>query len=157
MKERILRAVERTDVEAIYAIECASFFSPWSRKSIEAELANPLSFGKVLIVDGQLIGYYLGWCVIDECSLSTIAVAPSFRRGGWGKVLMEDFLREGKARGAEIFRLEVSVHNESALRLYRQWGFTVLRIRKNYYEAEAEDAYEMVVVRPAPLFTSEER
>ena len=46
----------------------------------------------------------------------------------------------------EIF-LEVRVSNLPALSLYRQLGFTVKGIRKDYYSEPKEDAYIMSFVK----------
>jgi GNAT superfamily N-acetyltransferase len=62
----------------------------------------------------------------NDFYLSRIGVAPSARRGGLGRRLLEMFLREGRDKGFSRFRLDVSADNERAIRLYRAAGFDVI-------------------------------
>jgi len=143
-----LRAMCEADIEAVYAIERSSFFTPWSKANMLAELDNRSACNRVLVVDGRLVGYYFSWHIAGESSLNNIAVAQDDRGRGYGDLLMRDFLLIGRARGAKELFLEVSVANAQALGLYRKYGFEIVAIRKNYYEAEHMDAYVLRRMEP---------
>jgi ribosomal-protein-alanine acetyltransferase len=93
--------------------------------------------------DGELVGYAVYGYDGDAFSLMNIAVVPSARRLGVGRALMEDFLAEAASEGVAEAWLEVSVANAPALALYREYGFTDVRIRPRYYQPEDEDAIVM--------------
>ena len=59
------------------------------------------------------------------------------------RALIEECFKRGMH---EIF-LEVRISNLSALSLYRQLGFTVKGMRKNYYSEPKEDAYIMSLIK----------
>lgn len=63
----------------------------------------------------------------SEFYLSRMGVTSSARGHGVGRRLMELFLQEGRCKGFSVFRLDVSLDNERAIRLYRAVGFTVAR------------------------------
>lgn len=62
----------------------------------------------------------------DEFYLSNIGVAASRRGEGLGRVLLGEYLAEGKANGYTRFRLDVDATNAPALRLYESIGFRIV-------------------------------
>ena len=64
----------------------------------------------------------------------TLAVAPAARQAGVGGQLVDRFLTESAARGAESAFLEVSEQNPTAQRLYARKGFVPQGKRARYYQ-----------------------
>ncbi len=62
----------------------------------------------------------------DEYYLSKIGVSCDCRGRGYGSLLMEAYLDRGIKRGLPKYRLDVSVGNETAIRCYEKYGFTVI-------------------------------
>jgi ribosomal protein S18 acetylase RimI-like enzyme len=60
-----------------------------------------------------------------EFYLSRIGVSSSARGCGVGRLLLEMFIQEGRGRGFNQCRLDVSTDNERAVRLYHAAGFAV--------------------------------
>lgn len=134
------------DLDRVYEIEKASFPKPWSIETLAKELTeNPHAKYRLLVDDGEILGYYGVWIVLDEVHLVSLAIAPEHRSKGYGKLLMEDLIEQAKIHQAAIIGLEVRVSNEAAINLYRAYGFEVGAIRESYYEDEGEDAYVMVL------------
>jgi len=77
--------------------------------------------------------------------LTTIAVAPEYRRRGLARMLMHEVERSFRARGISSVRLEVRVNNQTAQQLYEQIGYVVVQ-RINKYYSNGDDGYMMIKV-----------
>ena len=141
-----LAAMREADVDEVLLAERESFVDPWSRHAFLEEVLREAEGGysRVLRIDGELAAYMIAWYMFDEAHLANIAVRESFRGRGCARALLDDFLREGEARGALLAFLEVRAGNADAIRLYRGYGFRQVAVRKNYYQAQREDALVMV-------------
>lgn len=136
------------DAKEIFAIEMDCFSVPWSLDSIEAELINQEKKLYYVIEDTEgVVGYAGAWLVYDEGQITNIAIRPSARRQGFGATLTRALIDECFKRGMHEIFLEVRISNLSALSLYRQLGFTVKGMRKNYYSEPKEDAYIMSLIK----------
>jgi ribosomal-protein-alanine N-acetyltransferase len=93
-----------------------------------------------------VLGYAGGWLLVDEIHVSTIAVAPRWRRKGLAQLLLAELLKRGIALGARKATLEVRVSNVAAQKLYQKYGFRIVSKQKRYY-ADNEDAYIMATPR----------
>ena len=84
----------------------------------------------------------VGWNVGDEAEIARLGVVESQRGRGIGLRLVEQGLREFKARGVASVFLEVRASNTVAIRLYERAGFEEIARRPNYY-ADGEEARVM--------------
>ena len=136
------------DAKEIFAIEMECFSVPWSLDSIETELLNEDKNLYYVIEDTNgVVGYAGAWLVYDEGQITNIATRPSASRQGFGAKLTSALIEECFKRGMHEIFLEVRISNLSALSLYRQLGFTVKGMRKNYYSEPKEDAYIMSLIK----------
>ena len=136
------------DAKEIFAIEMECFSVPWSLDSIETELLNEDKKLYYVVEDANgVVGYAGAWIVYDEGQITNIAIRPSARRQGFGAKLTSALIEECFKRGMHEIFLEVRISNLSALSLYRQLGFTVKGMRKNYYSEPKEDAYIMSLIK----------
>lgn len=136
------------DEKEIFAIEMECFSVPWSLDSIETELLNEDKKLYYVVEDANgVVGYAGAWLVYDEGQITNIAIRPSARRQGFGAKLTSALIEECFKRGMHEIFLEVRISNLSALSLYRQLGFTVKGMRKNYYSEPKEDAYIMSLIK----------
>ena len=142
-----IRIATIDDAHAIYEIEHQSFSVPWSLESVLAELegaANKLYM--VICEDDHIVGYAGAWLVYDEGQITNIAILPSARGKGYGSKLTKQLIDECFSRGMHEIFLEVRISNLAALDMYRNLGFSVKGIRKDYYSEPTEDAYIMSLV-----------
>ena len=143
-----VRRATATDLDAVHAIEVASFSLPWSRSSL-----RDLSLGDstVLVVavdaDGDVVGFAVYIVAADEAELANLAVAPAARRAGVAAQLVDEVLARADAAGARQVFLEVRESNAAARALYARCGFHEVGRRRAYYRAPDEDA--LVLRRPA--------
>jgi ribosomal-protein-alanine N-acetyltransferase len=134
-----VRSLEQID--AVLAIEEASFTNPWTREMYLAELENPgVSFCFLANDAGHPIGFCSFWRVLDELHINNLAVVPERRRAGVASALLTFVLEEGARLGARRATLEVRRSNDAARYLYEQFGFTVAGVRRAYYTRPVEDA-----------------
>lgn len=138
----IVRAWEEKDIEAIADIERKSFADPWTEGMLADCLRFPIYHTFLVEEGGQVCGYGCLIVLFEDAELANIAVAPTYRGQGVGKLLMEKMRDYAKTLGAERMLLEVRVSNESAIGLYQKYGYERYGIRENYY-ADGEDAYLM--------------
>lgn len=112
----------------------ASFSDAWPASVFRAELerARTLALAS-LDPRGAVIGYALGWKVLDECELLSFAVRPGWRRRGVGSGLLRAYFARLLDRGVHSLRLEVRESNRSAQRLYRGLGMAHCGERRHYY------------------------
>ena len=143
--EVVIRRMNRDDLDAVTAIEKATFATPWSRESFRQELErNVAARYLVAETDSRVIGYAGAWVILDESHITNIAVLEAFRGRGIGKQLTQALLQYLSNLGACYATLEVRVSNERAQNLYKELGFINVGKRKRYYEDNGEDAFLMV-------------
>lgn len=151
MSEALIRRMELKDLDAVAAIEAATFARPWSRNSFEQELTrNVAARYLVAELDGTVVGYAGAWIILDESHVTNIAVEESCRGRGIGKQLTAGLMQYLSNLGAAYATLEVRVSNERAQNLYKSLGFVSIGKRKKYYEDNNEDAFLMVCEHMPP-------
>ena len=158
-----LRTARATDLAAIMAIEAPTFGTDaWSATTVSDELADPNTYYLVAFAPDSpddIVAYagLLSPRGAFESDIQTIAVAPSARGGGLGRVLMQTLITEARARGARETFLEVRADNPGARRLYERLGFTEIGVRPRYYQPDGVDAVVMrlVISAPQPMLASE--
>ena len=131
------------DVDAVCAIEEATFARPWSRASIENELTNSCARYVVLRRSGETVGYAGMWLVIDEAHVTNVAIRKDLRGQGLGEKLMRALIQLAADSGMIWMTLEVRRSNAAAQGRYRKLGFVDVGWRKRSYEDNGEDALLM--------------
>ncbi len=148
MDEVIIRPMTAGDLDAVTAIEAATFARPWSRESFQQELERNVA-ARYLVAEkeGSVIGYAGAWIILDESHITNIAVTEAERGKGIGRKLTGQLLQYLSNLGAVYATLEVRESNIRAQNLYRSLGFIQVGKRKKYYEDNQEDALLMVCDR----------
>ena len=137
-----IRELTENELAAAALIERSCLAEPWTLDALKQSLATPQFFAFVLETNGEIVGYVSGTSLFEDSELMRIAVLSSYRGKGYGRLLMERFLKSAAERGAERTFLEVRASNTAALGLYQSVGFMKNRLRKRYY-SDGEDALEM--------------
>lgn len=140
----LIRKMMLEDIPAVVELDRIAFSLPWPERSFRFEVAdNPVARCWVAEVDGRVVGMVVGWLLVDEIHIATIATHPDFRRQGIGRKLLSHTLRRAIEDGAQSSFLEVRASNLGAQELYRQFGYEPTGRRKRYYKDNDEDAILM--------------
>ncbi|GAA2363980.1 hypothetical protein GCM10010170_061390 [Dactylosporangium salmoneum] len=96
--------------------------------------------------DGErVVGYAgLAFAPPDEAWVQNVGVRKDAQRRGVGRRLLEALLGEARRLGARQVLLEVAVDNAAAQKLYAQYGFEAVGIRRGYYQPSNTDALVMM-------------
>lgn len=103
---------------------------------------------------GKIIGYIM-WRVektpsldslryVTKGHLVSIAVSQEYRKRGFAKALLSNSMSAIKKYKIQEYVLEVRVSNYNAIKLYEQFNFQIINIKKNYYR-DGESAYYMTL------------
>ena len=159
MTEPIIRRMTLEDAQAVWAIEDATFPTPWSLRDFEHEMReNPCARYLVAVKDDRIIGFAGIHIILDEGHITNIAITEAERGHGYGKALTQALLQYASDLGVQYVTLEVRENNEPAKALYKALGFFKVGVRKKYYENQT-DAHIMVTDNmppPDPDFTEAE-
>lgn len=140
-----VRSMRLADVDAVVAIETETFGSPWQRETFADLIDRPTV--ELLVMESEadgVIGYAVLWCVLEQAELANVALTSSWRGRGLGRYLVGRVLEVARGRGVSKMFLEVRSSNERASEIYRDFGFTEVGLRRDYYDAPKEDARIMM-------------
>ena len=133
----------------IAAIERACFSDPWTLSVLQSQLSpSPGHVFLAALEGGTVIGYAGLTHVLDEGSITNVAVAPAWRRQGIADALLGELERRARAPLLKLafLTLEVRAGNAPAIALYKKHGYKAVGRRKNYYEKPVEDALLMTLM-----------
>ncbi len=119
----------------------------WTRQELAELLASPGTRGALLDGDDGAIGFVLWRAVLDEAELLTIAVHPTARRRGAGRVLLDAAIAGAREAGAGVLLLEVGEDNPAARGLYDSTGFSTVGRRSAYYQRKDNARADALVMR----------
>lgn len=140
-----IKPMKKTDVDAVIALEEQAYGQHhWSKESFLSELSNDLaSYFSAFNENGELVAYCGCWKILEEAHITTIAVAPQYRRKHIAEALLKTAIDECYRAMIKFITLEVRVSNVAAIGLYEKYGFKSLGTRKGYYQDNNEDALIM--------------
>lgn len=146
--------LDASHLDAIMAIEQASYDFPWSRGNFADSIAEGYRC-QGLFVRSQadalpvLAGYSIVMRGVDEAHLLNIAVALAFRGQKIAVLLLQQLCAWARLQGLDYVWLEVRLSNLRAQQLYREFGMHTVGQRKNYYRTQ--DGHEDAIVMNYPL------
>jgi ribosomal-protein-alanine N-acetyltransferase len=128
------------------------FGESWTAAQCAGLLPMPGVWLTIAREGDAVVGFALSRQVINEAELLLLAVRERAQGRGIGKLLLERFAEQAKSRGADRLHLEVREGNH-AVKLYEDFGFTLVGRRRNYYngpDACTYDALTMAKVVAGP-------
>ena len=146
-----IRKMTLEDVPTVLMLDQISFSLPWPERSFRFELTeNIASRCWVAEVDGRIVGMVVGWLLVDEMHIATIATHPDYRRQGIASKLLLHTLWKSMDEGALTSFLEVRESNLTAQEMYLKFGYEKTGRRKRYYRDNDEDAILMLLKSLSP-------
>lgn len=140
----IIDKIKYEHINDMVSIEESNFRDAWDYKILYQETQLNKNSTYLGMFDHDYLVAYIGyWNMVDYFDIANVAVRKEYqRRGIASELLLEVFELAKEAMVNNIF-LEVSVKNESAIKLYEKHGYKIVRTIKNYYTVLKEDAYLM--------------
>ncbi len=139
--EFTIRPATETDLDAIYALECASFLDDrLSRRAVRRFAKAPQCPLLVARSASRVVGYIVISLPARARSarVYSLAVAAAHGRRGVGRELLHAAERYARAHGRAALRLEARYDNVAALALYEKLGYRHLGRYPGYYADGAE-------------------
>lgn len=130
-------------IPAVAELERICFGTHWTATNFPKELDNPRCFYYVTLKKQQPVGYLGFWQILEEAHITTVGVHPSIRKRHIAQRMLCFMMDDCLARDVHWITLEVKASNLQAQKLYQKFGFAVMGRRKNYYQADKEDALIM--------------
>jgi len=146
-----IRTATPDDFERIVELEnlCFSKEHAYTRRQLHYLLIKANSTVLVettgTLIRGFLIILYRRGTTV--AGIETINVDPTHRKKGIGLQLLSVAEEHLRKKGIQKIRLEVSISNNVAIKLYEHAGFQKIMLLKKYYHYDHEDsrdAYRMV-------------
>ena len=142
-----IRKMIEADIPAITNLEATCFKNPWPEREIRYELReNPVAQTLVSETsDGLIVGYLDFMITFDSATVNRLAVLPASRNKGIAQALLNEMVQicQKQETPVEWITLEVRNSNEAAKKLYSKNGWSVITVKKGYYD-DGEDAIYMV-------------
>lgn len=140
----VIRPMEIDDLKKVLEIEKQSFPVPWTYNMFCYELTrNRYARYFVLEKDREIIGYLGLWHKGASLHITNIAITEKFRMKGYGRKLLKFVEKIAATHKIRKISLEVGSSNRIAQDMYRKYGYKMIRVLKNYYQEEKEDALIM--------------
>lgn len=145
----VVRSAVAGDLERLVSLEEAAKPVPWGRAGIAGFIGRDPG---VIVVcpsadekpdGGEPAGFAISQWLADEMEILSIAVDPSRRRRGLGRMLMTAMAAIAEAHGRTSWILEVRETNTAARALYERCGFLKVGERRGYYRDTGESALLM--------------
>ena len=106
----------------------------WTQTQWEKELEKDSVTAMGIYFNNSLVGVCVLHKIFNEAEIRYLAVHPSYKRKGLGKILIYKIFNECRDENIKKIFLEVSLKNEQALSFYDYCGFETIHIRKKYYK-----------------------
>ena len=87
-------------------------------------------------LQNTIVGFAGIKIILDEAELMNIVVNKASRHSGIGTLLLNKLLEICKEKNLDSIFLEVNEKNLNAQKLYKNFGFETISIRKNYYNSD---------------------
>ncbi|MGB0843386.1 MAG: ribosomal protein S18-alanine N-acetyltransferase [Alphaproteobacteria bacterium] len=127
-------AVKDLDFDALSTLHSSCFSEPWDSNSLKNLCASEQNITFVSLNENKVIeALLILQCSGEDADILTFCVHPDKQKQGIGKNLLNTAFELLKSYGTIQIFLEVSDVNKNAYRTYINAGFTVVGVRKKYY------------------------
>jgi [ribosomal protein S18]-alanine N-acetyltransferase len=120
------------DLPRVMAIEMCSYSHPWTVGNFTDSL-NSGYWCRTLLADAELLGYVVAMQGVGEAHLLNLTIAPGHRQRGHARQLLDALASWARSTQLPSVWLEVRASNEVAQTLYKNYGFSPVGRRANYY------------------------
>lgn len=142
-----LRPLMLSDLNELWQLDmrCFGDGEAYERETFRYLLSNPDVIARQIRSEyDEMSAFAIGVIEQDGVGhITTIGVAPEYRRRGLARLILHEIERSFSARGVTTVRLEVRTQNVAAQKLYEQLGYVTVQRMGKYY-SNGDDGYLMV-------------
>lgn len=136
-----LRAYKPADLDAMHALDVVCFARPF--RFSRSAMKRFAEANKARVVIAEIDGTLAGFCIlhIEPAAdaragyIVTLDVAPSHRRTGIARAIMQEVERQAIDAGCALIMLHVFTANAEAIAFYERLGFDVSHREADFYGA----------------------
>lgn len=121
--------IEKMNMQELSKINIDDFDDFWNANILENDLKLDTSYYIVAKGENEVLGFAGLNFVLDEASISNIAVRKDMRNQKIGSKLLLELINKAKEKSS-LITLEVNIKNTVAIHLYEKYGFKVIRYKK---------------------------
>ena len=121
------------DLDSICNILTCEFDDFWNYNILKKELENENSKYIVAKSNGEIVGFGGIWFSVDDIHITNIVVKKGYRNKKIGTLILSALIDICKNQTQKSITLEVNSNNIPAQKLYENFGFKIVGIRKKYY------------------------
>lgn len=127
-----IQLLQDADLPAVAAIEADVYVFPWSLGNFRDSLHSGYQCTGCW-TGGELLGYAVVMRALEEAHLLNLAIASRWQGRGIGSAFLRHLIEHARRQRVEMFYLEVRPSNLAGRRMYEQFGFRQLGMRRDYY------------------------
>ena len=122
-----------SDLDSISNILFDKFDNFWTYSVFKSELENPNSTYIIAKINNEIVGFAGIWRAYDDIHITNIVTRKDKRNTGIGSKMLEKLIQLSKKSNFKELTLEVNEKNKQAISMYSKFGFSIIGIRKKYY------------------------
>lgn len=139
-----VRDMVNADLDRVMEIENLCFKAPWGREDLYREINdNQLSVLLVVTINDLVVGFCDYWNTFDSGTICQIAIHPDYQHQSLGTRLLNEVIKDAKAKKTRTLTLEVRESNSKAIKFYQKHGFIITLVKEKYY-SNGENAMYMI-------------
>lgn len=139
--------MQPSDISDVLAIENDVYPFPWTRGNFLDSITSGYETWLLRDGSGNLNGYFLLMPSVDDAHLLNITVHRDLQGQGIGLLLLDKAKAITQSRKLHAMLLEVRPSNTRAEKIYLQYGFSRIGVRKGYYPAPNNQREDAIVMK----------
>ena len=118
--------IEKMKMQDLSKINIDEFDDFWNANILENDLKQDSSYYVIAKEKDEILGFAGLNFVLDEATISNIAVRKDMRNKKIGTMLLLELINKAKEKSS-LITLEVNIKNTVAIHLYEKYGFKITR------------------------------
>ena len=128
-----IKQINENDIDLCYELD-SNTIALWSKKQWANEFKKEDTKILGLFISNSIIGICVFQIVLDEAQINFFVIIQKYRKKGFGSYFMKYLIKECEKLSLKKLFLEVSNINFIADKFYRNFDFSTVGIRRNYYK-----------------------
>ena len=121
--------IEKMKMQDLSKMNIDEFDDFWNTNILENDLKQDSSYYVIAKEKDEILGFAGLNFVLDEATISNIAVRKDMRNKKIGTMLLLELINKAKEKSS-LITLEVNIKNTVAIHLYEKYGFKITRQEK---------------------------